>query len=436
MYSWYTRDTSAYQPGVGVDDAVIYLLHRALSHLEKPGSTVRITFFDFSSAFNTIQPGLLNDKLEHVGVESHLSNWIQDYLTNRPQYVRARDCVSDKVVSSTGAPQGTVLAPFFFTLYTADFMYSSPNCHLQKFSDDSAIVGLITNEEDSEYRELIQDFVDWCLQNHLQINAGKTKELVVDFRRERCLTAVCGAEHGQDKQSHFFQIWESCLRNHLEPEGGRFGSCKLLFQGHICLELEEAAGLPQHKLVTETPTRWGSRQRMIQRLLEQEKAITQVLTVDRSTRHVVLTWQDIEVLDSVNKALGPLLEFTDALSAEDYVTVSCLEPVLQLFNSDILQVKENDTDLTKTIKNSILEYLNSMYEDPEVEELISLATMVDPRFHTQYMGPEEIQIMKARAVQEMQFDLPEISTEASYSEHACVLDKESETVMLVHGKPH
>ncbi|KAL7857574.1 hypothetical protein SRHO_G00164730 [Serrasalmus rhombeus] len=84
-----------------------------------------------------------------------------------------------------------------------------------------------------------------------------------------------------------------------------------------------------------------NRQRITQRLLEQEKAITQ--------------------------------------------------PVLQLFNSDILQVKENDTDLTKTIINSTLEYLNSKYEDPEVEELISLATILDPRFHTQYM---EIQIMK------------------------------------------
>ncbi|XP_062863986.1 tyrosine-protein kinase receptor [Trichomycterus rosablanca] len=172
----------AYQPGVGVDDAIIHLLHGALSHLEKPGSTVRITFFDFSSAFNTIQPGLLKDKLDHIGVDSHLSNWILDYLSNRPQYVRAWDCVSDMVVSSTGAPQGTVLAPFLFTLYTADFMYRSPDCHLQKFSDDSAIVGLINNDEDSEYRGLIQDFVDWCLQNHLQLNVGKTKELVVDFR--------------------------------------------------------------------------------------------------------------------------------------------------------------------------------------------------------------------------------------------------------------
>ncbi|XP_040904789.1 uncharacterized protein LOC121188913, partial [Toxotes jaculatrix] len=140
-------------------------------------------FFDFSSAFNTIQPLLLRDKLEHSGVDHHISTWILDYLTNRPQYVRTKDCESDMVVSSTGAPQGTVLAPFLFTLYTADFMYRTTNCHLQKFSDDSAIVGLITDDDDREYRELIQDFVDWCRRNHLQINSGKTKELVVDFRR-------------------------------------------------------------------------------------------------------------------------------------------------------------------------------------------------------------------------------------------------------------
>ncbi|KAI3356959.1 hypothetical protein L3Q82_003596 [Scortum barcoo] len=45
----------AYQPHLGVDDAVIYLLQRAHMHLDGGGGTVRITFFDFSSAFNTIQ---------------------------------------------------------------------------------------------------------------------------------------------------------------------------------------------------------------------------------------------------------------------------------------------------------------------------------------------------------------------------------------------
>nr|AAA83744.1 orf2 [Batrachocottus baicalensis] len=149
----------------------------------KAGSTVRVMFFDFSSAFNTIQPLLLRDKLEQTGVDHHLTAWILDYLTNRPQYVRIRECESDRVSCSTGAPQGTVLAPFLFSIYTSDFKHNSANCHLQKFSDDSAIVGLISADDDREYRELNQDFLGWCQRNRLQINSSKTKELVVDFRR-------------------------------------------------------------------------------------------------------------------------------------------------------------------------------------------------------------------------------------------------------------
>ncbi|KAI3373864.1 hypothetical protein L3Q82_021975 [Scortum barcoo] len=145
-------------------------------------------FFDFSSAFNTIQPRLLGDKLQLAGVDHHhLTTWILDYLTHRPQFVRVQGFESDRLFSA--APvlrRGTVLAPFLFTLYTADFSYNNtPSCHLQKFSDDSAVVGLITDGDDREYRGLIQDFADWCLRNNLQINAGKTKELVVDFRRRR-----------------------------------------------------------------------------------------------------------------------------------------------------------------------------------------------------------------------------------------------------------
>ena len=93
---------------------------------EKPGSTVRIILFDFSGAFNTIQPALVGDKLG-------LTSWILDYLTNQPQHVRTWGYVSDTMICSTGAPQGTVLAPFLFTLYTADFSHQSAHCHLQKF---------------------------------------------------------------------------------------------------------------------------------------------------------------------------------------------------------------------------------------------------------------------------------------------------------------
>lgn len=55
-------------------------------------------------------------------------------------YKGARECESHMLLCSTGAPQGTVLAPFPFTFYTSDVMYSTPTCHLQKFPDDSVIV--------------------------------------------------------------------------------------------------------------------------------------------------------------------------------------------------------------------------------------------------------------------------------------------------------
>ncbi|KAI3364710.1 hypothetical protein L3Q82_011478 [Scortum barcoo] len=121
----------AYQPGIGVDDAVIYLLQRSLSHLEDAGNTETLV------------------KLERAGVSDQLAAWVTNYLTDRPQFVRLQDCVSDVVVCSTGAPQGTVLSPFLFTLYTSDFTYSTDSCHLQKFSDDTAIVGCVSEGNDS-----------------------------------------------------------------------------------------------------------------------------------------------------------------------------------------------------------------------------------------------------------------------------------------------
>lgn len=175
----------AYQAHLGVDDAIIYLLHRAHSHLDRAGSAVRIMFFDFSSAFNTIQPSLLGEKLMAMQVDAPLVTWIMDYLTDRPQYVRLRDCESETLISSTGAPQGTVLSPFLFTIYTSDFRYDSETCHLQKFSDDTAIVARVTDGQEDEYRGLVNDFCDWSTRNHLRLNVGKTREMVVDFRKKK-----------------------------------------------------------------------------------------------------------------------------------------------------------------------------------------------------------------------------------------------------------
>jgi len=94
-------------------------------------------------------------------------------------------CVSGTLECSTGAPQGTVLAPFLFTLYTSDLRYNSESCHIQKYSDDTAVVGCVRGGQEKEYKDLVESFNGWTKNNFLLLNTTKTKELVVDFRRSK-----------------------------------------------------------------------------------------------------------------------------------------------------------------------------------------------------------------------------------------------------------
>ena len=110
----------AYKPHRGTDDAFLTVLHNAFLHLDKAGSYVRMLFIDFSSAFNTIQPHLLALKLLHLDVNPKLILWIVNFLLHRSQSVRFQNSISSQRHTSTGAPQGTVLSPALFTLYTND----------------------------------------------------------------------------------------------------------------------------------------------------------------------------------------------------------------------------------------------------------------------------------------------------------------------------
>ena len=64
----------AYRKNRNTDDAVLYSLENIYSHLEKTGSTVRLMFFTFSSAFNTIQPHLLVQKLLNMRLQSSITS--------------------------------------------------------------------------------------------------------------------------------------------------------------------------------------------------------------------------------------------------------------------------------------------------------------------------------------------------------------------------
>ena len=56
------------------------------------------------------------------------------------------------------------------------------DCHLIKYADDTVIVGLISNNDESEYIEQISEVVLWYKAHNLLLNVAKTKELIFDFR--------------------------------------------------------------------------------------------------------------------------------------------------------------------------------------------------------------------------------------------------------------
>ena len=119
---------------------------------------------------------------------SSIISWIFDYLTSWLQYVRLNGLLSPAAIrTNTGAPQGTVLAPFLCALYTADCRSTDELCPLVKFADDTELVGKISNDEDALYHKQIENFVIWCDKNYLYLNVSKTKEMCIDFRKnQRC----------------------------------------------------------------------------------------------------------------------------------------------------------------------------------------------------------------------------------------------------------
>ena len=163
---------------------VLTLSQILLEHLESPNSYARTLFIDFSSAFNTIKPSLLLDKLKSLGVSDSLCNFIRDFLQDRSQRVRIGNYFSDIIVINTGSPQGCVLSAVLFILYTNNLISISPNCYVIKYADDTAIIGLFNSSDTNSYIDEVNSISEWCTANNLLLNVSKTKEIIFDFRRK------------------------------------------------------------------------------------------------------------------------------------------------------------------------------------------------------------------------------------------------------------
>ncbi len=120
------------------------------------GNYIRLLFIDYSSAFNTIVPIKLAVKLTDLDLNYSLCDWIQDFLTGRPQVVKMGQFTSNSITLNVGDPQGCVLSPLLYSLYTHDCVSSHNSTSVVKFADDTVVLGLISNNDETAYLDEVE----------------------------------------------------------------------------------------------------------------------------------------------------------------------------------------------------------------------------------------------------------------------------------------
>ncbi len=123
------------------------------------------------------------NKRTQLSIPTSICEWITSFLTDRQQLGRLGKFSSSTCTFSTGAPQGCVLSPLLFSLYTNDCTSKDPSVKLLKFADDTTLISLIQDGDVSAYRQEVKELAVWCSLNNLELNTLKTVEMIVDFRR-------------------------------------------------------------------------------------------------------------------------------------------------------------------------------------------------------------------------------------------------------------
>ena len=157
-------------------------IHNDLILAMDRGEVTSLILLDLSAALDTVDHSILLHRLQHwFGLHGTSLNWFSSYLTSRSQAVSVQNSTSSFSNLSCGVPQGSVLGPLHFTLYTTPLgsVISKNSIKYHLYADDTQLYISFTPSNSTSSLEILSntfsDILSWMNANKLLLNPSKTE---------------------------------------------------------------------------------------------------------------------------------------------------------------------------------------------------------------------------------------------------------------------